>query len=112
MAVTNEFDHAVPFLSGGKVVKWELGMTFSNGTSADSNFYQQLYSDIIPSSAITGLSSDFNPKLENSWTRAQLLTLISPLTSHWNSIFLSAVKSVITDPVEKPTSDETYVIPS
>ena len=112
MAITTEFDHAVPFLSGGKVVKWELGMTFSYGASGENNFYQQIYYDDIFSSAITGLSSDFDPKLENSWTRAQLLTLISPLTSHWNGVFLSAIASAITDPIEKPVADQKYVIPS
>ena len=112
MSVTREFNYALPFLSGGKVVKWELGMTFTNGTSGNANFYQQSFSENFPSSAITGLSSEFTPKAENSWTRAQLLTLVSSVTGDWDNVFTSAVNSVITNPTEKPQSDNTYVIPS
>tara|TARA_R110002051_G_scaffold67030_1_gene121376 strand:- start:297 stop:641 length:345 start_codon:yes stop_codon:yes gene_type:complete len=111
MAVTHEFNHAVPFLSGGKVVEWELGMTYTNSTSGTSTFYQSEFSTNFQSSWITGLSSDFTPKAEGSWTRAQLLTLMSPATGLWDQVFSSQVESVITNPPVNPTPDNSYVIP-
>tara|TARA_R110000824_G_scaffold127075_1_gene287006 strand:- start:72 stop:416 length:345 start_codon:yes stop_codon:yes gene_type:complete len=111
MAVTTVFDNAVPFISGGKVVEWELGMTYTNSTSGSSTFYQSEFSTTIQSSAVTGLSSDFTPKAEGSWTRAQLLTLMSPSEGLWNQVFASQVDSVITNPPDNPVPDNSYVIP-
>ena len=111
MAVTTVFDNAVPFLSGGKVVEWELGMTYTNSTSGTSTFYQSEFSTTIQSSAVTGLSSDFTPKAEGSWTRAQLLTLVSSSSGLWDQVFASQVDSVITNPPTNPTPDNSYVIP-
>ena len=111
MAVTTVFDTAVPFISGGKVVEWELGMTYTNSTSGSSTFYQSEFSTTIQSSAVTGLSSDFAPKAEGSWTRAQLLTLMSPTSGLWNQVFASQVDSVITNPPVNPVADNSYVIP-
>ena len=111
MAVTTVFDTAVPFISGGKVVEWELGMTYTNSTSGSSTFYQSEFSTTIQSSAVTGLSSDFTPKKESLWTRAQLLTLMSPTTGLWNTVFASQVDSVITNPPVNPVPDNSYVIP-
>ena len=111
MAVTTVFDNAVPFLSGGKVVEWELGMTYTNSTSGTSTFYQSEFSTTIQSNAITGISSDFTPKAEASWTRADLLTLISASSGLWNQVFASQVDSVITNPPSNPVPDNNYVIP-
>ena len=111
MAVTTVFDNAVPYISGGKVVEWELGMTYTNSTSGTSTFYQSEFSTTIQSSAVTGLSSDFTPKKESLWTRAQLLTLVSSSSGLWNQVFASQVDSVITNPPVNPTPDNSYVIP-
>ena len=112
MAVTTVFDNAVPYISGGKVVEWELGMTYTNSTSGTSTFYQSEFSTTIQSSAVTGLSSDFTPKKESLWTRAQLLTLVSSSSGLWNQVFASQVDSVITNPPVNPTPDNSYVIPN
>jgi hypothetical protein len=111
MAITRSFDTAIPSISGGKVVRWELGMTYTNGTSGSASFYQSEFSTIINSSTF-GLSSDFTPKAEGSWTKAQLLSLISPITGHWDQIFASQINSVITNPTVAPIPDNNYVIPS
>jgi|TARA_R110002020_G_scaffold317194_1_gene532868 hypothetical protein len=111
MAVTTEFNYAVPYLSGGKVVEWELGMTYTNGTSGGATFYQSQFTTDIKSSWITGLSSDFTPKAEGAWTRADLETLMSPATGLWDQVFTSQVESVITNPPVNPTPDNSYVIP-
>ena len=110
-STTTEFNLAIPFLSGGKVVQWELGMTYTYGTSGQSNFYQSDFSTQVESSWITGLSSDFTPKAEGSWTRADLLTLIQPSTGLWDQVFASQVDSVIINPPSAPQPDNNYVIP-
>ena len=111
MAVTQEFTQAVPYLSGGKVVQWELGMTYTNGTSGKADFYQSEFNTTVDSSWVTGLSSDFTPKAEASWTRAELLTLMSPSSGLWDQVFASQVDSVITNPPVSPEPDTNYVIP-
>ena len=111
MAITKTFDSAVPYLSGGKVVEWDLGMTYVNGVSGTPQYYVSEFSTTIQSSAVTGLSSDFTPKKEASWTRAELVTLMSPATGQWDGVFASQVDSVITNPPVNPTPDNSYVIP-
>ena len=109
MAVTKDFNTAVPYISGAKVVEWQLGSTYTNSTSGTSTFYQSEFSTTIQSSAMTGLSSDFTPKAEASWTRADLEALLP--TSQWDAIFASQVESVITNPPVRPVADNNYVIP-
>jgi len=38
MAVTKELTSAVPSVSGGKVVEWLVGMTYTNGVSGDDEY--------------------------------------------------------------------------
>ena len=47
---TTEFTTAVPYLSGSKVVEWDLGMTYTYGTSGASNFYQSEFNTSVQSS--------------------------------------------------------------
>lgn len=108
---TTEFTRAVPYLSGGKVVEWELGMTYSYGTSGQSNWYQSQFDTQVSSSWVTGLSSDFTPKAENKWTRVELLTLMQPSTGLWDQVFSSQVDSVIINPPVSPQPDNSFVIP-
>tara|TARA_R100001163_G_scaffold5183_1_gene6358 strand:+ start:795 stop:1139 length:345 start_codon:yes stop_codon:yes gene_type:complete len=111
MAITKTFDTAVPYISGGKVVEWELGSTYVNGVSGTPQYYVSEFQTTIQSSAVTGLSSDFTPKAEASWTRAELVTLMSPATGSWDHVFASQVETVITNPPENPIPDNSYVIP-
>ena len=47
MAVTKTFDTAVPSISAGKVVEWELGSTYVNGVSGTSAYYVTEFSVIL-----------------------------------------------------------------
>ena len=38
MAVTKVITKAVPSLKGGKVVEWEVGVTYTNGVSGDEQY--------------------------------------------------------------------------
>ena len=110
-AVTKVFDHAIPYLSGGKVVEWELGMTYTNSVSTSPLFYQSQFSTTIQSSAMTGLSSDFTPAPETTWSKADLEALFADSIPLWNMVFASQVDSVITNPPTNPVPDDSYVIP-
>tara|TARA_R100001224_G_C3934175_1_gene119893 strand:- start:269 stop:607 length:339 start_codon:yes stop_codon:yes gene_type:complete len=109
MAITKTFDTAVPYISSGKVVEWELSSTYVNGVSGSSRYYSSVFQTTIQSSAVTGLSSDFTPKAEASWTREQLEALLP--TSQWDRVFALQVKTVITNPPDRPVPDNNYVIP-
>ena len=111
MAVTKVFNHAVPYLSAGKVVEWELGMTYTNSTSGSPTFYQSDFSTTIQSSAMTGLSSDFTPAPESTWSKAGLEALFADSIPLWNMVFASQVDSVITNPPDNPQPDDNYIIP-
>ena len=110
-STTTEFNLAYKSYLTPTVVQWELGMTYTYGTSGQSDFYQSDFSTTIESSWVTGLSSDFTPKAESSWTRAQLLTLMQPSTALWDPVFASQVDSVIINPPSSPEPDNNYVIP-
>ena len=104
MAVTKTFDTAVPYISGGKVVEWQLGSTYVNGVSGTPQYYVTEFSTTLNAD-----NGDFTPKAEGSWTRAQLEALLP--TSQWNAVFASQVDSVITNPPDRPVPDNSYVIP-
>ena len=111
MAITKTFNVAVPYLSGGKVVEWELGMTYTNSVSGQADFYESVFSSNIVSTAVDSEFGAFVPKKESSWTRAQLITLLSTISGGWDNVFNSQVESVITNPPETIEADDSYVIP-
>ena len=39
MAVTKTLNVAVPYLEDGKVVKWDLGMKYEQGTEGQADYY-------------------------------------------------------------------------
>ena len=86
MAVTKTFNKAVPYISDGKVVEWELGSTYVNGVSGTPQYYVTEFSITL-----TADNGDFTPKRESSWTRAQLEALLP--TSQWDQVFSSQVCS-------------------
>ena len=104
MAITKTFDTAVPYISGGKVVEWELGSTYVNGVSGTPQYYVTQFSTNLNAD-----NGDFTQKAEASWTRAQLEALLP--TSQWDQVFASQVESVITNPPSRPVPDNSYVIP-
>ena len=47
MAITKTFDTAVPYISGGKVVEWQLGSTYVNGVSGTAQYYVTEFSTTL-----------------------------------------------------------------
>ena len=109
MAVTKTLTTAIPYNLNSKVQKWDLGMTYDEGTEGESDYYESNFNVIVPATDTQG-NVNFTPKAEGSWTLAQL-TALCP-TSLWDTVFASQYDSVITNPPDDPVPDPDYVIPS
>ena len=108
MAVTKTLTTAIPYNKSSKVQKWDLGMTYDEGTEGESDYYESNFNIVVPATDEDG-NVNFTPKAEGSWTLAQL-TALCP-TSQWDDIFDSQYDSVITNPPDLPVPDPSYVIP-
>tara|TARA_R100000951_G_C2603725_1_gene168964 strand:- start:608 stop:937 length:330 start_codon:yes stop_codon:yes gene_type:complete len=107
MAVTKELTSAIPSLENGKVVEWEVGMTYTNGVSGDDQYYVSEFTNNVMSDDDT---YGFGLSAESNWnTQAQLLALC-PI-ENWDAVFASQVESVFNPPVQ-PEPDTSYVIPT
>ena len=109
MAVTKTLTTAIPYNKSSKVQQWDLGMTYTEGTEGESDYYESSFNTIVPATDSNG-NVNFTPKAEGSWTLAQL-TALCPV-SQWDDIFASQYDSVITNPPDNPVPDPDYVIPS
>ena len=105
MAVTKTLTKAIPFEKNGKVVKWDLSMTYENDSEGDATYYTSSFNKERVAD-----NGDFTAKAKADWTKAQLEALCP--TSQWDAVFASQVDSVITNPVVPPVPDVTYSIPS
>ena len=105
MAVTKTLTKAIPFVKSGKVVKWDLSMTYENDSEGDATYYTSTFS-----ARAVAADSDFTAKAKADWTKSQLEALCP--TSKWDVVFASQVDSVITNPVVTPVADTDYSIPS
>ncbi len=106
MAVTKEITKAVPSLKDGKVVEWEVGMTYTNGVSGDEQYYVYDYSSTVFNDDDT---YGFGLSAESAWnTQAQLLALC-PI-SIWDAAFEAQLQYVF-NPPPQPEPDTSYVIP-
>ena len=105
MAVTKTLTKAIPFVKSGKVVKWDLSMTYENDSEGDATYYTSSFNKERVAD-----NGDFTAKAKADWTKAQLEALCP--TSQWDVVFASQVDSVITNPVVTPVADTDYSIPS
>jgi hypothetical protein len=109
MAVTKTLTKAIPYNKSSKVQQWDLGMTYTEGTEGESDYYESNFTVTVEATDSDG-NVNFTPKAEGSWTLAEL-TALCPV-SHWDGIFASQYDSVITNPPDDPVPDPDYVIPS
>ena len=112
MAVTKTLTTAVPYNKSSKVQQWQLGMTYTEGTEGESDYYESNFNVTVPASETDpegNVTTNFTPKAEGSWTLAEL-TALCPV-SQWDDIFASQYDSVITNPPDDPVPDPDFVIP-
>lgn len=107
MAITKSLTTAVPYVSGGKVFSWELGMTYVNGVSGDDQYYTSEFNGNISHDDDT---YGFGLSAESDWNTLQLLLDLCPV-SQWDNIFNLQIESVF-NPVIIPEPDTSYVIPT
>ena len=110
MAVTKTLTTAVPYNLNSKVQKWQLGMTYNQGSKVASppTYYESDFTVSVPATETDG-TVNFTPKAEASWTLAELPALCP--VSQWDDVFDSQYDSVITNPPDDPVPDPSYVIP-
>ena len=110
MSVTKTLTTAIPYNKSSKVQKWNLGMTYNQGSKSASppTYYESSFNTSVPATDEDG-TVNFTPKAEASWTLAEL-TALCPV-SQWDDIFASQYDSVITNPPDNPVPDPDYVIP-
>ena len=108
MAVTKTLTTAIPYNLNSKVQKWDLGMTYDEGTEGESDYYESNFNIVVPATDEDG-NVNFTPKAEGSWTLAEL-TALCPV-SQCDDVFASQYDSVITNPPDLPVPDPSYVIP-
>ena len=113
MAVTKTLNQAVPYLEDGKVVKWDLGMKYEQGTEGKDDYYTNNKITTIEATEtnIKGTTvTNFTPKAEGDWTKKELEDLCP--TAKWDAVFASQYDSVITNPPKVPVANNDFVIPS
>jgi hypothetical protein len=123
MAVTKTLTKATPYNKDSKVQQWFFEMKYEEGDKTldeetgeytyAANYYTSTMSTSIPASETLPDGStqiNFTPKAEGEWTLAQL-TALCPV-SFWDTIFASQYDNVITNPLDVPVADPSYVIPS
>ena len=67
MAVTKTLTTAIPYNKSSKVQKWDLGMTYDEGTEGESDYYESNFNIVVPATDEDG-NVNFTPKAEGSWT--------------------------------------------
>lgn len=109
MAVTTQITTATPYVSGGVVIKWDIGMTYTNGLSSDSQYFTKEYTvtaDHENGPRVFGLSA------LSEWNTNEQLEAICP-TIVWGKRFnkqLTAAFNLTEDDAEVEP-DTTYVPP-
>ena len=109
MAITRTLTEAVPIENtSDEVERWTLGMTYSQGTEGNADYYENNYRITIEAEDDEG-TVNFTELDKTAWSLADLEALC--LTSQWDTIFDSQYDSVITNPPEVCVPDYDFVIP-
>jgi hypothetical protein len=98
MAIVADLTTAVPYLSTGttNVYAWEIGVTFTNGVPADSDYYQ---SEFFTTVEFDDPNYGFSLVGTAGWTTQDQLTALVDM-DHYSAVFEEQVTSVSTPPGE------------
>jgi hypothetical protein len=98
--------------TSGEVDRWELGVTYSQGTEGTSDYYKSSFQCSVEAEETDSKDNtitNFTELDKTAWSLADLLALC-PI-SHWDIIFASQYDSVITNPPEVCVPDKDFEIP-
>jgi hypothetical protein len=98
---------AIPSITDGNVVEWEVGVTYTNGVSGDDQYYVSEFTTNVMSDDD---SFGFGLSAESAWNTQSQLFALCPI-ENWDAIFASQVESVF-NPTVQPVPDTSYVIPA
>ena len=113
MAIKKTLSQAVPYIEDSKVVRWDLGMKYEQGTEGKADYYTNDKSVTINAvdQDLDGKDiNNFTAKAEGDWTKKELEDLCP--TAKWDEIFASQYDSVITNPTVDPVPNNEFAIPS
>ena len=109
MAITRTLVKAVPIENtSDEIEHWYLGMTYSQGTEGNADYYESSFSINVEAEDDDG-TVNFTELDKTAWSLANLVALCP--TSHWDNIFDSQYDSVITNPPEVCVPDYEFEIP-
>ena len=109
MAITRTLVEAVPTENtSDEIERWDLGMTYSQGTEGNADYYESSFSITVEAEENDG-TVNFTELDKTAWSLADLEALCP--TSHWDAVFDSQYDSVITNPPEVCVPDYDFVIP-
>ena len=109
MAITRTLVRAVPTENtSDEIERWDLGMTYSQGTEGNADYYESNFNTIVESEDEDG-TVNFTELDKTAWSLADLEALCP--TSHWDIVFDSQYDSVITNPPEVCVPDYDFEIP-
>ena len=107
MAIVAELTNALPYLSGSDVYAWQIGVTFTEGTSGVAGFYQSEYfNEVVYDDPVYG----WTPAATSNWSTVADLTALV-LMDHYGLIFSEQIASV-DDPPGEIDRDDSYVVPT
>ena len=110
MAITRTLVQAVPTENtSDEVERWSLGMTYSQGTEGNADYYESSFNIVVHAEDDDG-TVNFTELDKTAWSLADLEALCP--TSHWDDIFDSQYDSVITNPPEVCIPDYDFEIPT
>ena len=116
MSVTKTLTVAVPYIEDGKVVRWNLGMKYEQGTEGNADYYSSdkeitiNASEKRPGPDGDETINNFTANAEGELTKKEIEDLCP--TAKWDAIFASQYDSVITNPPKEPVDNNDFVIPS
>ena len=109
MAITRTLVKAVPIENtSDEIERWDLGMTYSQGTEGNADYYESSFSITVEAEDDDG-TVNFTELDKTAWSLADLEALCP--TSQWDAVFDSQYDSVITNPPEVCTPDNEFEIP-
>ena len=109
MAITRTLVQAVPTENtSDEIERWDLGMTYSQGTEGNADYYESSFSINVEAEDNDG-TVNFTELDKTAWSLADLVAQCP--TSQWDTIFDSQYDSVITNPPEVCVPDYEFEIP-
>ena len=109
MAITRTLVQAVPTENtSDEVERWSLGMTYSQGTEGNADYYESSFSINVAAEDDDG-TVNFTELDKTAWSLADLVAQCP--TSQWDTVFDSQYDSVITNPPEVCVPDYEFEIP-